>query len=322
MRAPEFWHRSDPGSRLLAAALAPLGSLYGATVGWKSRRQNAYRSRARVICVGNLSVGGSGKTPVAMELARLLQEKGARVVMLARGYGRSSSLAMCVDASVHDASLAGDEALLLARAAPTIVAANRAEGARLAELQGADMIVMDDGHQNFTLAKDLSLVVVDGETAFGNGRIVPAGPLREDVRQGLARADAVVVMGDGEPPLAGFAGPVLRARLVCEKRLDGQVFVAFAGIGRPEKFFADLRARGARLAETRAFADHHAYTATEIAFLRRRAAAAGASLITTEKDLVRLNASERNGIDVLPVHAAFEDAHALNTLLAAALTRP
>ncbi|HEY3777514.1 MAG TPA: tetraacyldisaccharide 4'-kinase [Rhizomicrobium sp.] len=322
MRPPEFWYRDDFSSRVLAATLGPLGRLYGATVSRKYRRQAPYHSTARVICVGNLTVGGTGKTPVAIALARILQSKRASAAFLARGYGRRSPEAIRVDPQIHDARVVGDEALLLARAGPTIVAANRAEGARLAERSGADVIIMDDGHQNFTLAKDLSLLVIDGETGFGNGRMVPAGPLRESVAQGLARADTVIIMGNGSPSLPGFFGPVLRARLASKQRLDGLPLIAFAGIGRPEKFFAALRHQGANLVEVHAFSDHHAYTATEIVRLRGRAKAAGAILMTTEKDFVRLNVNERDGIDVLPVRAVFDDPDAIGGLLAAAISCP
>jgi tetraacyldisaccharide 4'-kinase len=315
MRPPEFWSRNEPAARLIATALSPLGYFYGATVAWKHRRQRPWRSSASVVCVGNLTVGGSGKTPVAIALAGMFQAKGATVAFLSRGYGRRSSDAILVDAQDDSAADVGDEALLLSRIAPTIVSRNRAEGARLAEQHGADVIVMDDGHQNFTLAKDVALVVVDGENAFGNGGIVPVGPLREPVHQGLARADAVILMGDGAPPLSGFARPVFRARLMSDRLFDGQKLIAFAGIGRPDKFFASLRALGAKLVEMHAFADHHAYTAAELAMLRDRAKNTGAGLITTEKDLVRLSVSDRIGIDVLPVHAMFEDPAALERFL-------
>jgi tetraacyldisaccharide 4'-kinase len=320
MRPPEFWSRNDPTSRAIAAMLSPLGFFQATSVARKHRRQNSYRSRAKVICVGNLTVGGSGKTPVAIALAQMVQATDAAVVFLTRGYGRRSSEAICIDVAKHDAATVGDEALLLARIAPTVVARNREEGARLAERQGAEIIVMDDGHQNFTLAKDLALVVVDGESAFGNGRIIPAGPLREGIRQGLDRADAVIVMGDGLPPLSGFARPVLRAQLVSDLHFKGRQLIAFAGIGRPDKFFATLRAQGAQLVETHAFADHHVYATADIAMLRDRAQKSGAGLITTEKDLVRLDAKDRDGIAALPVHAIFDDPAAAARLLAPLLT--
>lgn len=304
---------------MLASALWPLGFVYGASVAWKHRRQKPYRARAKIICIGNLTVGGSGKTPIAIAVARMLQSKGFSAALLLRGYGRRSSEALRVDLQKHDAATVGDEALLLAQIAPTIVARDRAEGARLAEREGAEIIVMDDGHQNFALAKDLSLVVVDGKNGFGNGAIVPAGPLREPVQQGLNRADAVIVMGDGAPLLPGFVRPILRARLTSDRHFAGEPLIAFAGIGRPDKFFASLRAQGAELVETYSFADHHAFSAAEITILRDRARSTGAALITTEKDFVRLNAVDRAGIAVLPVNAVFDDPVALAQLFASML---
>ncbi|HEX4078103.1 MAG TPA: tetraacyldisaccharide 4'-kinase [Rhizomicrobium sp.] len=307
MRAPEFWSRTDFSARTLATTLSPLGLLYGASVAWKHRFQFPYRSHAFVICVGNLTVGGTGKTPLAIALTRMLRSEHIDVAMLTRGYGRNRGNALLVDPQKHGVETVGDEALLLAKVATTIVARNRADGARLAEAQGAHVIVMDDGYQNFTLEKDLSLVVVDGGTGFGNGRIIPAGPLRESLRQGLGRADGVILMGEGTPALPGFSGPVLRARLVSGPRMDGKPLTAFAGIGRPEKFFAMLRALGAELVQTFSFADHHAYSAAEIATLKTRARETNTILITTEKDIVRLGASDREEIEVLTVHAVFDD---------------
>jgi tetraacyldisaccharide 4'-kinase len=321
MRPPEFWSRNTLSARLIASALMPIGFLHGASVAWKYRWQKPYRSRAKVICVGNLTVGGSGKTPIAIAVTRMIQAKGLAVVFLSRGYGRQSSEALRVDTRKHNATTVGDEAMLLAQIAPTIVARDRAEGARLAELSDADVIVMDDGHQNFALAKDLSLVVMDGDNGFGNGRILPAGPLREPVQQGLARADAVVVTGDGTPSLSDFTRPALRARLVSHRRLDGKRLIAFAGIGRPDKFFASLRAQGAELVETYGFADHHPYSPAEVAMLTDRARNAGAALMTTEKDFVRLHVTDRTGIDYLPVKAVFDDPAQLEHLFASTFKR-
>lgn len=316
MRQPEFWRRNSPGARITRAALVPLGLLYGASVDWKKRHSRPYRAAVPVICVGNLTVGGSGKTPVAIAIAKLLQREGLSPAFLSRGYGRRTTGTFLVDPEANDASSAGDEALLLARVAPTIVSIDRARGARMAESLGANAIIMDDGHQNFSLHKDLSLVVVDGEAGFGNGRIVPAGPLRESVQQGLDRADAVVVIGGGDPRLAGFAGPVLQARLSAAGRLDRQRVVAFAGIGRPEKFFVTLREAGAELVETRIFADHHTYSRTDIARLKRSAAGANAALVTTEKDFMRLASAERRDVQVFPVYIVFDDEAAVAKLIA------
>ena len=255
MRAPDFWQRRGFAS----AMLAPLGALYGASVAWKARQAKPYRAGARVLCVGNLTAGGSGKTPVALAIGARLKARGARVFFLTRGYGGSEAGPLEVAPS-HTAAQVGDEALLLARSAPTIVARDRAAGAALAEKSGADVIVMDDGHQNFALAKDLSLVVVDGETGFGNGRMIPAGPLREPVAQGLARADAVVIMQDGNPDLAGYGGPRLRARLLPKNaEFPRQQVFAFAGIGRPEKFVTSLKEAGAIVTGTQFFPDHHPF---------------------------------------------------------------
>lgn len=310
MRAPEFWNHDDWRSRLLA----PLGWLYGASVAWKHRNAAPYRSSAAVVCVGNLSVGGTGKTPVAIAVARTLQARGRRPVFLSRGYGGRLRGPIEVTPE-NSAADVGDEPLLLRHTAPVVVARDRAEGARLAQTLG-DTIVMDDGHQNFALAKDLSLVVADGETGFGNGRVVPAGPLREPVAQGLARADAVIVTGQGDPQLKGFARPILRAHLVQHGAdISGKRVVAFAGIGRPDKFFHALESQGACLAATKSFGDHHAYTQAEIARLISKARSENALLVTTEKDFVRLTPAEREGIVALPVRAAFDRPEDLAALL-------
>jgi tetraacyldisaccharide 4'-kinase len=317
MRAPEFWTRTDGAAKLWAALLAPIGWIYGATVTWKMRHAVPFRPRSRVICVGNLTAGGTGKTPVAGLIAETLIAKGLRVFILLRGYGGHARRPTIVDLEQDSAADVGDEALILARSAPVIVARNRSEGAQLADKHKADVIVMDDGHQNFSVVKDLSLVVVDAETGFANGHVIPAGPLREPVMQGIARADAIILVGDGQPHLQGFSRAVLRARIKARRMVDlaGKRVVAFAGIGRPEKFFQSVRDAGAQIEHVQSFADHHRYTASEIARLASRARAAKAELITTEKDFVRLTPIEREGILTLPVCAEFEDKAALVTLL-------
>jgi tetraacyldisaccharide 4'-kinase len=309
MRTPEFWNRGGAAATLLA----PLGALHGLSVAWKAQHAKPYRAQAKVICVGNLTAGGSGKTPVALAIAGLLRAKGQKVFFLTRGYGGSEAGPAEVKPGDR-AEQMGDEALLLSQAAPTIVARDRARGAALAGARGADVIVMDDGHQNFAVAKDLSIVVVDGESGFGNGRMIPAGPLRESVRQGLKRADAVIVMGRGNPDLEGYQGPLLNARLVPEGDfLQGKRVFAFAGIGRPEKFVATLKAAGALVMATQFFADHHPFQPGEIAALRARAG--GAQLVTTEKDFVRLKERDRAGMAVLKVQARFDDPEVLDALL-------
>src|SRR5262245_4532309 len=233
MRAPEFWHKTGPGARMLAALLAPAGALYGLSVRMRQAHTHPYRAKARVLCVGNLTAGGTGKTPVAMTLGRMCIERGMRIVFLSRGYGGRLAGPVAVDSTIHRSTDVGDEPLLLATVAPTIVARDRARGAALADSMGADLIVMDDGFQNFQLAKDLSLLVIDSETGFGNGRLVPAGPLRERVEQGLQRAEAVVLMGERECPIPSFRGPIFRAslRALQPERVTDQRVYAMTGIG-------------------------------------------------------------------------------------------
>ncbi len=306
MRTPDFWKSRGP----LALLLSPLGWFYGLSVAWKARRTRPYTCAVPVICVGNLTAGGSGKTPIAMAVVEALRARGAGdVFFLTRGYGGKAEGPILVSPRMP-ISMVGDEALLLARHAPTMMAKNRAAGALFAVKQGAGAVVMDDGHQNFTLKKNLSLVVMDD---LGNGLLIPAGPLRESIAQGLRRADAVVSMtGDALP---GFAGPVLRARLVADgARFSGKKVFAFAGIGRPEKFIASLKEAGAIVTGTQFFADHHPYSAAEIAALRQRAG--DAMLVTTEKDFVRLDAQMRAGIEVLAVTAVFDEPQLLDSLLA------
>ncbi|HEY1709152.1 MAG TPA: tetraacyldisaccharide 4'-kinase [Rhizomicrobium sp.] len=317
MRAPEFWDSTSASSRVLSTLLAPLGWGYGASIAWKAKHAQPFRPRAKVICVGNLTAGGTGKTPVVARIVSALRAKGKRAFVLTRGYGGHIATAVQVDPARHTAADVGDEALLLARNAPVIVSRDRRAGAVLADQLGADAIVMDDGYQNFALAKDLSLVVVDAEGGFGNGAVLPAGPLREPIEQGLSRTDAVVLIGNGSPDLKGFKGAVLRARIAPRPatELSGRRVVAFAGIGRPEKFFQSLRDAGAEVVQTHRFADHHPYSAAELTRLAGIARTLDASLITTEKDYARLSPMERKEILTLPVEVQFADEAALTGLL-------
>jgi tetraacyldisaccharide 4'-kinase len=319
MRAPDFWQKKGFWQKggALAAVLSPLGALYGKSVAFKARNIRPFDPGLPVICVGNLTAGGSGKTPVAIAIAEMLRARGHKPYFLTRGYG-GSERGPALASRGHSAAMMGDEALLLARTGPTIVARDRAAGARLAKEKGATVLVMDDGHQNFALRKTLSLVVVDAQSGFGNGHQIPAGPLREPVVQGLARADAVVLVGDGAPDLKDYAGPVLRAHI----KADGAGFAdldvfAFAGIGRPEKFAASLEDGGAHITGICFFDDHHPYTEDEIVQLKMLAS--DALLVTTEKDFVRLTTQQREGIRVLKVAAAFNDRPAMERLLDRAL---
>lgn len=315
MRTPAHWYR-PPGP--LAWALRPLGVLYGLAGRWRQRRAVPVRATVPVVCIGNLVAGGAGKTPVAIAIAEALAARGLSPAFLTRGHGGRLSGPHRVDPRTDTAADVGDEPLLLARTAPCLVARDRAAGA--AALTGAGAIVMDDGHQNPALIKDLALVVVDGAVGFGNGFLVPAGPLRERVADGLARADALVILGEDRTGAAALAGslPVLHARLEPDadaEALRGRRVLAFAGIGRPDKFFDTVRAVGADIAGTLAFPDHHPYDETEIAGLIARAESLGALPLTTAKDAVRLPPALRERVGVLGVRCVWRDPARLDSLL-------
>src|SRR6516225_4248079 len=318
--APVFWGE-PPG--FLASLLSPIGAAYDTAGRLRRTMSRSYRATVPVVCVGNLVAGGAGKTPVALSLASWLVERGIPVHVVTRGYGGRLPGPVRVDPTRHDARAVGDEAVLLATRAPCWVARDRAVGVRAAVAAGAGAILLDDGLQNPTVAKTLGLIVVDGGYGFGNGRVIPAGPLRENLCRGLARADAVVlVAGEGdangtERLLTAGEMQVLHAVLaaVGGERLAGSRLLAFAGIGRPEKFFATLRALGAVLVGARAFPDHHRFRVAELEGLRRDAERAGARLITTAKDIVRIPPVRRIGIEVLEVEIRWADPAALAGLI-------
>jgi tetraacyldisaccharide 4'-kinase len=317
MRPPAFWSEGGWPSRLLLPAAIVTGLLTARRVA-----RPGWQAPVPVLCCGNAGVGGAGKTTLALDLLRRLQRRGARPHALLRGYGGRERGPLLVRPDLHDARQVGDEALLLAEVAPTWVAADRAAGGRAAVAEGADTIVMDDGLQNPGLVKDCSLLVIDGGYGFGNGRLLPAGPLREPVAAAAARCRAAVLIGaDAHGALAMLPPdlPVLRAVLAPD--LGGldvdRRYLAFAGIGRPEKFFAGLRAAGLTLAGTRAFADHHPYTVAQLASLAQDADHLGAMLLTTPKDMTRLSTARPPGIAVAGVTLAWEDEAALDDLFEA-----
>lgn len=308
MQAPEFWRRDG----ILARALAPAAWLYGLGAAIARGDGVPRHISVPVICVGNVVAGGAGKTPVALALGAFLAAQGKRAHFLTRGYGGSLAGPVMIDPALHRADDVGDEALLLAAAAPTWVARARAAGALAAEAAGAEIVVMDDGLQNNSLAKDMALLVIDGEYGIGNGRSIPAGPLREPLAAALARCDAVVLLGADETGIATrLSGKkILAARLAPTaeaRRFAGQKIVAFAGIGRPEKFFASLEEAGARIVARHAFPDHHPYRAHEIARLIDWANRHDARPVTTRKDWVRLPSALAAAIDVLDIRVEWAE---------------
>ncbi|MDR3515893.1 MAG: tetraacyldisaccharide 4'-kinase [Azospirillaceae bacterium] len=326
MRAPDFWQ--NPAS-WAGRFLAPVGAAFG-LAGWLRWQRAAPQTAAvPVICIGNLTAGGAGKTPVALAVAAAVIGHGGHPHFLTRGYGGRLRGPVRVDPAHHSADDVGDEPLLLAPVAPTWVARDRVAGARAAVAAGASAIIMDDGFQNPSLRKSLSLVVVDAATGMGNGRLLPAGPLREPVARGLGRADAIILIGTGDAPGLFPHGatarcPVLRARPVATDAAAtwrGRRMLAFAGIGRPEKFFATLEQTGAVIVDRRAFPDHHPYRPDEIATLRADARRLAAIPVTTSKDAARLPADARHGIAVLPIRLSWDDPAAFEALLLPILNR-
>jgi tetraacyldisaccharide 4'-kinase len=316
MRAPDFWTSGGAASLLLS----PLGWLWAAGSAGRGMFTTPYRAPIPVVCVGNLVVGGAGKTPVAQSIGQRLL--GAH--FLSRGYGGWEKGPLQVNPKRHGHQRVGDEPLLLAEIGPAWVAANRAAGAQAAVSHGAPCLILDDGFQDPSLVKDVSLLVVDGAVGFGCGRCLPAGPLREPVGRGLRRASALVIVGEDRFGLAGKVGgvPVLRARMEPEAEsaaLAGQPVVAFAGIGRPAKFFESLASLGAEVVEAYAFPDHHPYHPKEIGELAAAAERRGATLVTTAKDIVRVPSHRREAVAVLRASLTWEDEALLSRVLAPAM---
>jgi tetraacyldisaccharide 4'-kinase len=321
MREPGFWH--GPAS-FNAHLLKPLAALYGAVAAQRLRRKGL-KAGIPVLCVGNYHVGGAGKTPTVLALAKLLRELGETPVVLSRGYGGKLRGPVRVDPARHAASDVGDEPLMMADALPVVVSRQRSEGVPLARAQGATVILMDDGFQSPAIVKDASLIVIDGSRGIGNGQVFPAGPLRAPLRPQLARTDALVILGTGSAAntiaaeIAAQGKPVLSAHLKPDAaqvaELRGKRVLAFAGIGDPARFFNTLRASGIDVVAERAFADHHPYSQAEIESLITEAKRDGLALVTTEKDLARLKDRSQQ-IVPFKVTLEFEDPALLRKFVA------
>jgi tetraacyldisaccharide 4'-kinase len=318
MRAPDFW--GGDGSGLLPLLLAPIAALYGAATA-RRMAQPGWQAPVPVICCGNATAGGAGKTTVALDIGQRLANRGIAVHFLLRGYGGKLRGPVRVDPGLHDSQAVGDEALLLAAERPAWISADRAAGARAAVAAGAQAIIMDDGLQNPTLEKDLSLLIVDGQFGFGNNRIIPAGPLREPVAAAAARCRAAVMIGEDEAHAASLLPPgtrILRARQRPAPEtamLAGQPVHAFCGIGNPKKFFATLTEIGAVVAGRAPFADHYPFDEGDMREILAEADRLRAIPVTTRKDFVRIPAAFRSRVTVVNIGLEWEDTAAIEALL-------
>lgn len=316
MKTPKYWQSNS----LISKLLAPIGMIYGAATQLRLKLTKSPKAEVPVICVGNITAGGTGKTPVSLSIAKMLANDMFHPIFVTRGYGGRLQNVL-VNNKKHTAHDVGDEPLLLANQAPVVVNADRYEGAKLAVKEGADVVIMDDGFQNPSLHKDLSFLVFDGQYGIGNGKIIPAGPLRETLKNGVKRADALIILGKDKHNLAekcnlpvffGHTEPLPTA-------ISGQKVLAFAGIGHPQKFYHTLVSQGFEVAETIDFPDHHFYSHEELEKIVQKAKQLNAEIYTTSKDFVKIPPSMHKYINVLEVAVVWDKPDELRAFVKSAI---
>lgn len=318
MKTPKYWQSNS----FLSKLLAPLGWIYGTLTQLRLKYHKALKVKIPVICVGNITAGGTGKTPVAIALAKMLETEMFHPFFVSRGYGGKLQNVV-VNHKKHTAHEVGDEPLLLAQQAPVVVNANRHQGAELAIQEGADIIIMDDGFQNPILAKDLSFLVFDGNYGIGNGKIIPAGPLRETFANGIKRADALIILGKDKHNLAERSNlPVFFGHTeAIQTTISHPRILAFAGIGHPQKFYHTLSIHGFDVVKTVDFPDHHFYSKDELENLVATAQKLDAEIYTTGKDFVKIPASMRKYINVLEIAVVWDEPEKLTAFIKEKITQ-
>ena len=298
MKTPKYWQSNS----LISKLLTPLGRLYGLATNLRLKLVKPQKAEIPVICIGNITAGGTGKTPVSISIAKMLATDMYHPIFVTRGYGGKLQNVL-VNNKKHTAQDVGDEPLLLAEQAPVVVNADRYAGAKLALKEGADVVIMDDGFQNPGLYKNLSFLVFDGHFGIGNGKIIPAGPLRETFENGIKRADALIILGKDKHNLAERTKlPIFYGHTeTAQTAINQENVVAFAGIGHPQKFYHTLSQQGFNVVETFDFPDHHYYTKDEIEKILQRAKELQAEVYTTSKDFVKIPAIYHKSINVLEI---------------------
>ena len=321
LKTPNFWFKKDS---FLITILYPLSKLYIFFSKLRHQKTKAVSLKTPLICVGNATVGGAGKTPTSIAIAKLLKNLNLKPGFLTRGYGGETKGPFRVNALYHTAKQMGDESLILAQHTPTYVAKDRAKGGQKMDGLNLDALIMDDGYQNPSLKKDISFLVIDGQTGFGNDHVFPAGPLREPVEDAVERADALVIIGSPSDNvskvLSTTSVPIFPATVksLFPENIDKETkLIAFSGIAFPDKFFNSLKDNGYHLLKKIPFADHHFYTEKDFSNLREKARSVGAKLITTEKDYVRLTKAQKKYVSYVPIELCWKNKKEITTFLKA-----